>query len=258
MAKLRAGDLALWWDDSLLAVNKPAGLTVLQDGYNPQAPHLKSLLEADFGPLWIVHRLDRDTSGVVLLARDEETHRALNQQFAERQVAKVYHALVPGSPPWEEKIVRLPLKTDGDRRHRTMIDHQNGKPSVTRLRVLERYTIPSHPKAASQPAYSLIEARPQTGRTHQIRAHLAALGFPLAADGLYGSEAGIFLSQIKANYHGDLIGERPLLNRLGLHAHALILEYPTGGDRRRFEAPYPKDLAATLRQLTRYCIVELL
>ena len=86
----------LWHDDSLLVVNKPAGLPSLPDGYQPTAPHLKSVLEPAFGPLWIVHRLDRDTSGVIVLARTAEAHRVLNTQFEKRQVTKVYHALVLG------------------------------------------------------------------------------------------------------------------------------------------------------------------
>lgn len=253
MARFKANDLALWWDDSLLAVNKPAGLTVLQDGFDPDAPHLRSILEAEFGPLWIVHRIDRDTSGLVVLARSEAAHRALNQQFSTRQVGKLYHGLVPGAPAWDEKTVRLPLRADGDRRHRTVIDHQRGKPSTTRLRVLESFPIPNHPRQPNPPSYSLIEARPQTGRTHQIRAHLAAIGFALVADGLYGPEAGLWLSQVKPNYHGDLSKERALLGRLGLHAHTLFLEHPISGESLKLEAPYAKDFAATLRQLRRYC-----
>lgn len=254
MAKLKANDLALWWDDSLLAVNKPAGLTVLQDGFDPQAPHLRSVLEPEFGPLWIVHRIDRDTSGLVILARTEAAHRALNRQFAERQIGKLYHALVPGVPSWESKTVRLPLRPDGDRRHRTVIDQHGGKPAVTRLRLIESFSIPAHPRRPYPPAYSLIEARPQTGRTHQIRAHLGAVGFPLVADALYGSDAGVLLSQVKPNYHGDLAEERPLISRPGLHAYTLHMEHPESGESIKLEAPYPKDLTATLRQLRKYCL----
>src|SRR3990172_12705504 len=154
---LNLDDLILWSDDSLLVVDKPAGLTTLPDGYDPEAPDLKGVLLPDFGPLWIVHRLDRDTSGVMVLARSPQAHRALNTQFQEHQVSKVYHALVMGEPDWTEKDIDLPLRPDGDRRHRTVVDFQRGKPSLTRLRVLERFE-----------QFTLIEAIPESGRPHHL------------------------------------------------------------------------------------------
>src|SRR5512138_2201442 len=99
-------------DEAILVANKPAGLSTLPDGYDSSLPHVKSLLEQQFGRLWIVHRLDKDTSGVLLLARTAQAHRLLNQQFEQHQVLKVYHALVAGSPGWEEKTVDLPLRAN--------------------------------------------------------------------------------------------------------------------------------------------------
>jgi len=234
-------ELVIWQDDALVAVNKPAGLPTLPDGYDLQAPHLVSVLEPELGPLMIVHRLDRDTSGVVILARTPEAHRSLNVQFEKRLALKTYHALVSGDPPWGTHSVRLPLRADGDRRHRTIVDRRYGKPAETEFKVGERFG-----------AFSLLEARPKTGRTHQIRVHLAALGYPLVGDGLYGDGAEIYLSQVKPGYSPGRSGERPLLSRLGLHARSIRCEHPESGQACYFEAPYPKDFALALKQLRKY------
>jgi RluA family pseudouridine synthase len=214
----------LYVDEILLAINKPAGLLTLPDGYDPAAPHVRSLLEPHFGRLWIVHRLDRDTSGVLLLARSAETHRALNNQFDQRQVSKLYHALVTGSPDWDTYTVDLPLRINVGHKHRSVVDPARGKPAVTHLRVLERFN-----------TCSFIEAAPETGRTHQIRAHLAAAGYPLVGDALYGS------SQRDSSSSGML--------RLALHAHQLAIAHPLRCSPLQFEAPYPEDFAHALDQL---------
>jgi len=239
--KIDPDELLLWIDDDLLAINKPPGLPTLPDGYDQTAPHVKGLLEGRYGPLWIVHRLDRDTSGVLALARNPATHRYLSLQFENRTAAKIYHALVSGSPPWEERRVALPLRPDADRQHRTLVDARQGKLAVTNLRVLERFGL-----------FTLVEARPETGRAHQIRVHLASLGLAVVADGLYGSGAGVYLSQIKPRYKPSRTQAAPLLGRLGLHACALKIQHPDTGDLINLEAPYPKDFENTLRNLRKF------
>jgi RluA family pseudouridine synthase len=175
--------------------------------------------------LWIVHRLDKETSGVLLLARTAEAHRALNTQFEQHQVTKIYHALAMGEPAWEQTMAELPLRPNGDRRHRTVVDLRHGKPALTHLRILQRF-----------PGCALLEARPETGRTHQIRAHLAALGFPLAGDALYGTRI-------------DREGTLRLLPRPALHAWSLMLIHPGNRNLLTCTAPYPADFSSLLEAL---------
>ncbi len=228
----------LFQDSSLLVINKPAGLATLPDGYNPSLPHIKSLLEQQYGTLWIVHRLDKDTSGVLLLARTAAAHRFLNTQFEQHLVSKVYHALVIGNPGWKEKTVALPLRPNGDRQHRTVVDPQHGKPAVTHLRVLERL---SH--------YCLLKALPETGRTHQIRAHLSALGLAILGDKVYmhrlTTQDGGTTAPIQGE-HGPAV---LFTEGIGLHARSLEVTHPITGERSKFTAAYPDYWMAILEQL---------
>ncbi|MCL4561373.1 MAG: RluA family pseudouridine synthase [Chloroflexi bacterium] len=227
----------LWSDLSLVVINKPPGLLVLPHGYDPDIPYLTRLLEPEFGRLWVVHRLDRETSGVLVLARNARAHHLLNDQFAARQVVKIYHALVVGSPDWDDQQVSQPLQRNGDRRHRTVIDLKWGKPASTDFHVLERFE-----------AYTLIEARPHTGYTHQIRAHLAYLGHPLIADHLYGnSESSVIPSPTDVTL--DRSSGRLLLDRVGLHALQITFVHPDSGQETSFTAPYPGDFTSALQTL---------
>lgn len=225
----------IWSDETLLVISKPPGLLSLPDGYDPALPHLKSELSPEFGPLWIVHRLDRDTSGVMVLARSAEAHRIINTQFQERSVRKVYKALVLGNPDWERKKIEQPLKINAGRRHRTVIDQKKGKPAVTRFSIRERFH-----------QYCLLEAAPQTGRRHQIRAHLAGEGYPIACDSLYGNQKEIRRVEIASPGSSGRWEGSPLLQRTALHASSLELIHPLNEESCQFEAPLPKDLALTL------------
>jgi RluA family pseudouridine synthase len=210
----------LYLDDTLLVLNKPAGLPVQPDGWESASPYLLEQAQAEHGRLWIVHRLDKGTTGVLLLARTAEAHRMLSIEFERHQARKVYHAIVNGLPAWENKSARQPLSSDIGHRHRTVVDRLRGKASTTDFVVLERFR-----------AHALLEAQPLTGRTHQVRAHVAALGHPLLADGLYGAPAT------------DLIG------RTALHAIRLEIHHPLTGQLRTFEAPYPDDFHQALAAL---------
>jgi len=230
-------ELVLWADASLLVANKPTGLLVIRGGFGEE-PYLAQILEPDFGRLWIVHRLDRETSGVIVFARSAAAHRDLNTQFQERDVAKVYHALTVGVPTWEENQVDLALRRDGDRRHRTVVDAARGKPSLTRFAVLERF-----------PGFALLEARPRTGRTHQIRAHLSAVGFPIVGDALYGGGPGLLPSMLHSGENVPGTADRVLIARAALHALSIAFVHPQTGDPLHFSAPYPDDMSRTLQAL---------
>ncbi|MCS7082555.1 MAG: RluA family pseudouridine synthase [Bacteroidetes bacterium] len=229
----------LWADEQLLVVAKPPGLRSVADG--TQLPTVRTILEPTYGRLWVVHRLDAETSGVLILARTAQAHRALNEAFARQAVYKTYHALVVGIPSWEELEITLPLLSDGDRRHRTVVDFKRGKPARTLVRVLERWR-----------AYALLEVEPRTGRTHQVRAHLAAVGLPLVADALYGSGRPLLLEELKAGYKAGRTPAQPLMARTALHALRIGFPHPRTGERITVEAPYPQDFAIALRQLRRW------
>jgi RluA family pseudouridine synthase len=205
-------------DDHLIVVDKPAGLSVLPDGWEKDSDYLVKRMEERFGKVFIIHRLDKITSGIMVFARDSGTHRALNLQFENHDAQKTYHAILEGNPRWEEKIARHPLRANVGHKHRTMVDDKNGKPSETRFRVIKRYS-----EAA------LVEAKPMTGRTHQIRVHAYALGHPLVEDFLYGAK--------------DMYGlPRPLL-----HAQSLSFLHPNTNERVKFSAPHPHDFEEALK-----------
>jgi RluA family pseudouridine synthase len=228
----------LYSDDALLAVDKPSGVLSIPDRYDPDAPVAATQLRDDWGPLFVVHRLDKDTSGVLIYARTSDAHKALGSAFESRSVAKTYRALVRGSPSWDETSCELPLSPDGDRMHRTVLDAHNGKKSATSFTVVARYK-----------NFALVEARPETGRTHQVRVHLAALGHPCLCDPLYGDGEALLLSKLKRRWKGDPFDERPLLARAALHALSAEFDHPLTGSTLRIEAPLPKDLRAAISQL---------
>lgn len=228
----------LFYDEFLLAVNKPAGMLSIPDRYDADAPVILNLLEKTYGKLLVVHRIDKDTSGVLLFARDQATHKALNALFHSRAIEKTYLALVRGRTEADQWVCELPLLADADKLHRSIVDKRRGKECLSRFETVERYE-----------EYSLVRVRPETGRTHQVRVHCAASGYPIIADPLYGDGKPLFLSKIKRGWKGDSFEERPLLARTGLHAQALKLGHPKDGRELDLAAPLPKDLKAAIAQL---------
>ena len=210
----------LFEDEQLLVLNKPAGLPVLPDGWEKDAPYLVEQLEAQYSKIWIVHRLDKVTSGVMVFAKNAEAHRELNIQFEKHSVDKIYHAIANGLADWDEKIARHKLRINVGHHHRTMVDPTSGKSAETHFRVLERFR-----------EQMLLEARPLTGRTHQVRVHAYALGYPLIGDTIYSAP------------------ETDTISRAALHAKTLAFVHPVTKQRLNFGAPYPDDFNNALKML---------
>lgn len=225
----------IWSDESLVVINKPAGILTIPGGYDPEALHLRTLLSEEYGQLWIVHRLDRDTSGVIVLARNAKAHRFLNTQFQDRQVIKIYHALVEGNPDWDQHTNDLPLRVNVGRRHRTVVDHQAGKESLTRFKVLERFG-----------GHCLVEAAPRSGRRHQIRVHLAELGLPIVGEDLYRNSPQLSTSKAGHLPIAGKVSAQLAMSRIGLHAVSIEFMHPADHQISQYTAPYPDDFNDSL------------
>lgn len=239
MKRLHFPDLIAYEDQDYLFINKPPYQAALHERQPGNAP--LSLLEMgrDYHPdLSPCHRLDKETSGVMAFAKHQEAYRHMAIQFQEREVTKVYHAVVEGVQDFEDTAVMLPLYA---RRNGTaMIDKGRGKEAITIYKTLQPFT-----------HHTLVACMPITGRMHQIRIHLAYLQAPIVMDETYGGRP-LYLSQIKRHFNlkkGQ--EEKPLIQRVALHAK--YLRY-TGldGKENTVEVDYPKDIRALLNQLEKW------
>ncbi|HXK32785.1 MAG TPA: RluA family pseudouridine synthase [Dehalococcoidia bacterium] len=215
-------------DADIIAINKPAGMTVHPAPGHPRSTLVNAIL-AHCGDLsgvggvlrpGIVHRLDRDTSGIILVAKNDAAHNDLARQWKERSVEKVYLALVEGTPRPPEGVIDAPVARDPRSRQRMAIV-PGGREAQTAYRVVERFA-----------GAALVEARPKTGRTHQIRVHLAAIGHPIVGDRVYGTASRRTLRQL-------------------LHAARITFTHPRTGERMTLEAPLAPDFAGALEELRR-------
>jgi 23S rRNA pseudouridine1911/1915/1917 synthase len=243
----------LWSDNDYVAVAKPAGLATI-----PGRAETDSVLEclgrqlglpvtgSDDPRLRIVHRLDKETSGVLLLAKSREAQRHVSRQFQENSVEKEYLALVSGRPATESGAIDAPLARHPTHPQRMALARHGGRPASTLWKIEQSYR-----------DYTLLRVFPRTGKTHQIRVHLKHIGLPLAIDPLYnprppGTPTGLRLSSFKRGYR-PIAGEseRPLIDRLTLHAERLKF-VARAGETIQLSAPIPKDLRAAINQLRRY------
>jgi len=237
----------LYEDDALVAFDKPSGLLVAPDRRNKASANLMDLVHAARGPDTAnVHRLDADTSGLVLCAKTKPALDFLSGQFQSKTVAKTYTALTVGIPRADEFTVDLVLKEDDAQPGRMCVVKKHGKASVTEFSVREKF-----PQPAGRPAFACLECRPLTGRTHQIRVHLAATGTPILNDPFYGDATQLLLSDLKRGYKGRA-DERPLLARLALHAGTLTFTHPVSRARLTITAPLPKDFEVALKYLRKF------
>ncbi len=250
----------IYQDDGILVINKPTGVSVTKD--RSGRPQLLDLLKPQLGDettakLRLVHRLDKDTSGVMILAKNRATQRQFADYFFDRKVQKTYLAIVKGAIIEEQGTINAPLAQSRKNHELMVIDRKGGKESITEWRLLANFGL-----------VSLLAVKPLTGRTHQIRVHLESIALPIAIDPLYGSKRPLMLSEFKKNYRlGKFDEEKPLIDRLTLHAYQIVIpdSYVIASDLSSaasakeeakqshcFVAKLDKKFAATIKMLTKH------
>src|SRR6266496_3523168 len=230
----------LWEDARLLALDKPSGLLTSPDRYDPKRPNLVTLLhrgiaraaswaqERQLDYLANANRLDYETSGVILLAKDRPALIALANQFGMEQPNKIYVALACGTPPQDAFAINAKLAADPAQFGLMRVDPRQGRKARTLLEIAERFS-----------GYTLLKCRPITDRPHQIRAHLRHARLPIVGDTRYGGPP-LFLSKLKPDYRFKLnAAERPLIDCIGLHLHQVTIDHPITGAAQTITAPWP-------------------
>lgn len=226
-------------DDELVAVNKPAGMLSIPDRKQSE-PSLKDLLLKKYENIFTVHRLDRDTSGLIIFAKNETAHKYLCGLFTDRKINKIYIGIVKGKPREDKGSIIAPIGENPARKGMMNV-HRNGKPSHTDYEIIE-----------GNESYSLVRFQLHTGRTHQIRVHAKEIGHPLACDELYGDGKPVLLSSVikKYNLSKKEEEEKPLISRLALHSYQLEFEN-RNGKQMKLETPIPKEFLVLMKQLNK-------
>lgn len=229
----------IYEDDDLLVANKPPGVTVIPDRFG-KYKSLQGELEKIYGKLFTVHRIDRDTSGVICFAKNDVAHRHLSMQFQNHEVQKMYKAFVTGKMPYTTGDIDGPL-IEHPAKPGTMMVSKHGKEALTIFEVEEEF------KHAS-----LLKIEIKTGRMHQIRVHMASVGHPLLVDEIYANTTAFYFSSIKKKYKQTAEEERPTIARLTLHAFQLTFLHPSKNEPITVSAPFPKDMETLLKLLRKY------
>ena len=232
----------IYQDDDIIAINKPSGWLTIPDRFDPELQSIKTWFESRHQKIFIVHRIDRDTSGLLLLAKNEEAHKFFNQQFEQRAIKKTYFGLVQGSITEVDGTYDQPLEPHPAQNGKMRVGRK-GKSAITHFHVEQRFR-----------GYTWVRFQIETGRTHQIRVHLQNAGHALVCDPIYGSADPILLSSFKKkkfNLSKSEEEERPLLARLALHAYSIEV-IDRNGQPLVLTAPLSKDLDATLKQLGKW------
>lgn len=226
-------------NNHFIAVNKPSGLLSIPDRLG-QESSLKEMLKQNGRNVYTVHRLDKDTSGIIVFAKDEDSHKQLSQAFEGREVEKFYLGLVQGIPMNHKGSIDAAIMEHPGKIAK-MMAHAKGKPSLTDYEVLESFRL-----------YSWLQFQIHTGRTHQIRVHMQYIGHSIVCDELYGDPKPVLLSSLKKKFKLSQSDEeeRPLLSRLALHSHRI--QFSLHGETFELEAAPPKDLRALLQQLRKW------
>ncbi len=228
-------------DEDILVISKAAGVLSIPDRYISDAPNLAEILNGYFGEVFVCHRLDKDTSGIMVFARNADAHKHMNEQFQNHTLIKIYHAFVAGSVIKDEIDIDIPLMPNPAARG-TTIPSSRGKESLTRIKVIECFR-----------HATMIECNLVTGRHHQIRAHVAAIGHPLLVDNVYGESPEFMLSSIKKRYNlKKETEERPIIGRLTLHSYSIKFAHPKSNGIMEFIAGFPKDMKALHQILRKY------
>lgn len=233
-------------DESLVVLNKPAGL-IVHPGRGNYGGTLANALQAHFDRLsdaggehrpGIVHRLDRDTSGVLVVAKDNQVHHKLSRQFERRTVKKTYLAIVLGVVNFDSDFIETHVRVHSRQREKMSVcaPHSDSREAVTFYEVLERFG-----------DHTYVRLSPRTGRTHQLRVHMSHIGYPIVADRLYGGRDELRLRHIRRVQEGER--DQVLISRQALHAARLAFEHPVSGDWLEFEAPLPHDIQKVLAAL---------
>ena len=221
----------LYEDEHIIAIDKPTGLLSIRDGYNPDLPNVHSILQQRAKKIWIVHRLDKETSGVMIFAKNDDAHRKLSLQFEHHLISKNYLAIVWGQFNQINQTVELPLIINADRRHRTRVTKKYGKRAITHIHLIHQY---------HHLAY--ISVIPETGYTHQIRAHLSEIGHPIFGDNLYGN----LHKKINQKVNQNSVIQA---SRLFLHCNKLIFIHPVLEIEIQLQSPVPSEFNELLQQI---------